>query len=444
MKPNIVRAFHVMTKPIGPVCNLDCQYCFYTEKTKFYPQTQDFKMSDKVLENYIRQYIEAQDVPEISFAWQGGEPTLLGIEFFQHAVDLQKKYLPMGKRVFNAIQTNGTLLDDAWCKFLRDNKFLVGLSLDGPEPLHDRYRRDKAGQPTFEMVMEGLELLKEHQVDFNILTVVNRANSQKPLEVYRFLKQSGATFLQFIPLVERVISGGTLAGPPSQIDSGEAPRLSEASPLLSEASVEPLAFGKFLNEIFQEWVHHDVGKVFVQLFDVQLGIQMGRSSTLCYFSKTCGQALALEHNGDLFPCDHYVYPELKLGNMMEAPLAEMAHSEKQVKFGQDKSAGLPGYCRKCQFLYACNGECPKHRFRKTADGEFGLNYLCEGYKAFFGFAGPYLGRLADMLRVGRPASDIMTLLAGKDYLSQPKSVGRNDPCPCGSRIKYKKCHGAAT
>ena len=429
-----------MTKPIGPICNLDCHYCFYLEKEKLYPNKHNWRMPDDVLEAYIRQYIQAQQVPNISFAWQGGEPTLMGVDFFRRVVELQKQYCPPGRAIDNAMQTNGTLLDDEWCQFLRENRFLIGLSLDGPARIHDKYRLDKGGKPTFDKVMRGLELLKKHQVDFNTLTVVNSHNSRQPLEVYRFLRQVGSGHMQFIPLVERV--------GPAEREYAEPPLLKVLSPSDSQVTpwtVEPMQFGRFLCEIFDEWVRHDVGSVFVQLFEVQLGIWMGLPASLCVFAETCGAAMALEHNGDLYSCDHYVYPRYHLGNLMEKSILEMAGSEAQQQFGNDKRDTLPKYCRQCDVRFACNGECPKHRFLRTPDGEEGLNYLCAGYKMFFHHIDPYMRTMADLLRRQQPAGLIMQMLASR--AQQPtarpaEKPGRNDPCPCGSGKKYKKCCGA--
>lgn len=400
------RGFHVLTKPVGPICNLDCKYCFYLEKEKLYPDETQWRMSDAVLEEYVRQYIQEQPLREINFAWQGGEPTLLGVEFFRKAVALQKKYAG-GKTVFNAIQTNGTLLDEEWCEFLAANKFLVGISIDGPQELHDTYRRDKRQQPTFEKVLRGLELLKKHNVEFNTLTVVNRANAKEPLKVYRFLKSVGSGFMQFIPLVERVApqkmktEGYDFAAPPLPGDNNDA----AATPW----SVGAAQYGNFLCAIFDEWVRQDVGKIFVQLFDVALGNWMGLGSTLCVFSEKCGAALAIEHNGDVYSCDHYVYPRYKLGNVMNQSLGGMVDSSQQIKFGNDKLDTLPKYCRECEVRFACNGECPKHRFIRTPDGEEGLNYLCAGYKKFFNHIGPSMGTMAQLLRSGRAPAEIMQM-----------------------------------
>ena len=403
------RGFHLLTKPVGPICNLDCKYCFYLEKEKLYPGENQWRMNDEVLEEYIRQYIQSQPSPEINFAWQGGEPTLLGVEFFRKAIALQNEYAD-GKTIFNAIQTNGTLLDDEWCEFLAANKFLVGLSIDGPAELHDKYRVDKHQQPTFDRVVRGLEFLKKHKAEFNTLTAVNRANSQQPLEVYRFLKNIGSQFIQFIPLVERAAptemktAGYDFAAPPLP---GEKENVSAVTPW----SVEAEQYGNFLCAIFDEWVRHDVGKTFVQLFDVALGNWMGLGSSLCVFAEKCGAALAIEHNGDLYSCDHYVYPRHKLGNVMNQSLGAMVNSPQQIKFGNDKSDSLPKFCRECEVRFACNGECPKHRFIQTPDGEDELNYLCAAYKKFFTHIDPHMKTMARLLQNDEAPARIMEILA---------------------------------
>ncbi len=424
-----------MTKPAGPICNLDCKYCFYLEKEKLYPRTSNWRMPEDVLESYVRQYIEAQSADSISFAWQGGEPTLLGVDYFRTVVELEKKYAG-GKRIENAFQTNGVLLDDAWCEFLAGSGFLVGLSIDGPQELHDHYRVDKGGQPTFKRVMRGLGFLKKHGVEFNTLTVVQRHNSQRPLEVYRFLKEAGSGFIQFIPIVERVAQtagtqGLTLIGPRAAAEAA-----------VSEWSVEPLDYGGFLCRIFDEWVRNDVGRVFVQLFDVSLESWCGLPASLCIFRETCGTAMAIEHNGDLYSCDHFVYPESKLGNIMERPLESLVRSKQQMKFGLDKLDTLPRYCRDCDVRFACNGECPKHRFIRTPDGEEGLNYLCAGYKLFFHHADPYMQFMASELSQQRAPANVMLWSRQRDAArTETQSFGRNAPCPCGSGVKYKKCCG---
>jgi uncharacterized protein len=400
---NAGRPFHVLTKPVGPICNLDCKYCFYLEKENLYPGENQWRMSDAVLEQYIRQYIHSQPAAEINFAWQGGEPTLLGVDFFRKVVELQKKFAD-GKIISNAIQTNGTLLDDEWCEFLAAHNFLVGLSIDGPSVMHDAYRVDKRQQPTFGQVMRGLELLKKHRVEFNTLTVVNRINSQAPLEVYRFLKSIGSQYLQFIPLVERKSksAGLTLAEPPLPRDP--------ATPPVTDWSVEAEQYGIFLCAIVDEWVRHDVGTTFVQLFDTALGNWMGLGSSLCVFAEKCGAALAIEHNGDLYSCDHYVYPRYKLGNVMNHSLGAMVNSAPQIKFGNDKFDSLPKYCRQCEVRFACNGECPKHRFIQTPDGEPGLNYLCAAYKNFFNHIDPHMKTMERLLRAERAPAEIMRML----------------------------------
>lgn len=397
-----------MTKPIGPICNLDCKYCFYLEKEKLFPSNENFRMTDEVLEEYIRQYISAQSVPEVHFAWQGGEPTLMGVRFFEKVVRLQQKHAG-GRQIHNALQTNGTLLNDEWGEFLARNAFLVGLSIDGPARLHDAYRVTKRGEGSYQSVLNGLRTLKKHGVDFNTLTVVNRVNSRKPLDVYRFLRDIGSGFIQFIPLVERLPDseakelGLDLATPPRSDQEGEV-RLP-----VTDWSVEPRQYGKFLCEIFDEWVKRDVGKTFVQIFDVTLGNWAGQGGGLCVFSETCGTAMALEHNGDVYSCDHYVYPHYKLGNLMNRNLGEMVASEFQRQFGTDKRDTLPRYCRECDVRHLCHGECPKHRFIRTPDGEGGLNYLCSAYKMFFQHSRPAMQTMVGLLQQRRPPSDIMSM-----------------------------------
>lgn len=427
-------SFHVLAKPIGPICNLDCKYCFYLEKERLYPEKTSWKMPDNVLETYIRQYIEAQEVPVISFAWQGGEPTLLGVDFFRQVVELQQKYAS-GKKIENAFQTNGVLLDDEWCEFLSENSFLVGLSIDGPQKFHDYYRVDKGDGPTFKRVMRGLNYLKKHQVEFNTLTVVQRHNSYHPLEIYRFLKEIGSGYMQFIPIVERIADapdphGLVLIAP------------GEKRAQVSSWSVEAEQYGRFLCEIFDEWVRNDVGRYFVQLFDVALESWIGMEPSLCVFKETCGAALAIEHNGDLYSCDHFVYPENKLGNILERNLKDLVHSPRQHAFGTDKRDRLPRYCRSCEVRFACQGECPKHRFITTPDGEEGLNYLCAGYKKFFNHIDPYMRFMADQLRQRKAPANVMRLARMQDLRARGKrKPGRNDPCLCGSGKKHKKCCG---
>ena len=427
--------FHIMTKPVGPICNLDCKYCFYLEKERLYPGTKNWAMSPEVLESYIEQYIAAQPNSPVHFAWQGGEPTLLGVEFFQRVVGLQRKYA-RGREIANAFQTNGVLLDDAWGCFLAANNFLVGISIDGPRKLHDYYRVDKGGRPTFEKVLRGVEVLKKHAVPFNTLTVVNQMNSHHPLEVYRFLKEIGSGYMQFIPVVERTTEIARTDG--LALIQPAFPGESQMTPW----SVEPVAFGEFLCSIFDEWVRRDVGNQFVQIFDVALEVWYGLGAKLCIFSETCGRAMAMEHTGDLYSCDHFVYPENKLGNIMSTPLETLVHSEQQLKFGTDKRDSLPKYCRQCDVRFACNGECPKHRFIHTPDGEPGLNYLCAGYKIFFHHVDPYMKFMAGELRAWRAPANVMQYAAGLDRRNSGKrKPGRNDPCPCGSGKKFKRCCG---
>ena len=392
--------FNIMTKPIGPRCNIDCEYCYYLEKEKLFPSEKKFKMAPEVLEAYVHQTIEASleaKMPEIQFAWQGGEPTMLGVDYFRQIVALQKKYTPKDIPVTNAFQTNGILLDDNWGHFLKDNEFLVGISIDGPKKVHDRYRLDRAGRPTFDSVMRGLEVLQRHEIEHNALTVVQRANGGKGKEVYKFLKGLGIEYIQFIPIAERS-SGDTLASAPQvDMDPGNT---------VTSWSVSPRAYGKFLCDVFDTWFKRDIGEVFVQFFDVQLGLWMGRGSSLCIFAETCGMGLALEHDGSLYSCDHYVYPEYRLGNVMEIPLREMLWTDRQQEFGRDKATKLTGQCKTCTFRFACNGGCPKHRFAAAKDGEKGHNYFCESYTMFFRHAGDRMRDMARTVASGRLASDV--------------------------------------
>ena len=427
--------FHVLTKPIGPICNLDCKYCFYLEKEVLYPDTSKWAMPPDVLESYIQQYIQHQDTDVIHFAWQGGEPTLLGVDYFRNIVTLQAKYAN-GKRIENAFQTNGVLLNDEWGDFFAEQNFLVGISIDGPRQLHDAYRVDKGGQPTFDRVVRGINFLKKHAVAFNTLTTVHRKNSYNPLEVYHFLKESGSGYIQFIPIVERISTHTTQDGMVLV-----SPSFSEHAKV-SDWSVEPVQFGRFLSTIFDEWVRNDVGQTFIQLFDVSLEMWMGMEASLCIFRKTCGSALAIEHNGDLYSCDHFVYPENRLGNIMQQALGEMVESQQQIQFGQAKNDTLPKYCQQCEVRFACNGECPKHRFATTPDGEAGLNYLCAGYKKFFTHIDPYMQFMAAQLRQQRAPANVMEWVRIQDAEAlKSGKPGRNDPCACGSGKKFKRCCG---
>jgi uncharacterized protein len=379
--------FLVTLKPRGALCNLDCAYCYYLEKEELYPGS-SFRMDDEVLEAFTRQYIESQQGPEVVFAWQGGEPTLMGLDFFRRAIELQRRYARPGVRVSNRLQTNGTTLDDAWCRFFARNGFLLGLSLDGPADLHDAYRVDKGGKPTFDSVMSGLELIRKHGVEFNVLTTVHAANAHHPLEVYRFLRdEAAAHFIQFIPIVERAPDGGA-----------------------SERSVPAEAYGDFLCAVFDEWIRGDVGRVFVQIFDVALAAWATCNPGLCIFQKTCGRALAMEHNGDVYSCDHFVTPAHRVGNVLETPLPVLVGGDKQRAFGTAKRTSRPSYCRTCEVHFACNGGCPKNRFARTPDGEPGLNYLCPGYKRFFTHVGPAMEWVTEALRRRQPPAGIMNEL----------------------------------
>jgi uncharacterized protein len=387
-------AFHVMLKPRGPICNLDCGYCYYLAKEKLYPGSQ-FRMSDEVLAEFTRQYIEAQEVPEVTFAWQGGEPALMGLDFFQRAVALQQQYRKPGMRIDNAFQTNAVLLDEAWCRFFKRHRFLVGVSLDGPQELHDAYRVDKGGGPTFQRVMAGLALLKKHAVDYNVLVCVHAANAGHPLRVYRFLRDEvGAEFMQFIPIVERERGSG-----------------SQKAIRVTGRSVTGRQYGDFLIAVFDEWVRHDVGRVFVQSFDVALAAWLGQPPSLCVFQETCGQAMAMEHNGDLYACDHFVEPAHRLGNIQDVPLVNMVRSARQQRFGEAKREALPPVCQACPVRFACNGGCPKDRTLSTPGKQGRLNHLCEGYKAFFTHIDAPMQFMAAAIRARRPPSDIMRFLA---------------------------------
>ncbi len=407
--------FHVMTKPIGPICNLGCRYCFYLEKEALFPKNENFKMSRELLEIYVRDYIAAQPGAEVQFAWQGGEPTLLGVDFFRDAVTFQKRH-SLGKTIRNAIQTNGTLLDEEWGAFLAENQFLVGLSIDGPEPLHNALRVDKKQRSTFAQVMRGLELLQKHHVEFNTLTCVHRYNARKPLDVYRFLRGIGSKFLQFIPIIERPPNQSAkshslwLAAPPA-----ESAAVLESESRVTPWSVIPKEYGQFLTTIFERWVRHDVGRIFVQDFDVALANWAGEPPGLCVHSETCGRALALEHDGSVYACDHYVYPEYKLGNIRETTLVQMADSDQMARFGRAKRDSLPRQCRECPVRFACQGGCPKHRFLPTKTGEPGLNYLCEGYFHFYTAIAPYMQIMTELLRRRQPPAAIMDILQRPEF-----------------------------
>ncbi len=405
LRPMAPDTFQVMAKPSGAACNLHCRYCFYLDRGSLHPGPGAPWMSDEVLESFVRQQLEAQAGPEVGFAWQGGEPTLMGLDFFERAVALQRRHA-RGRLVRNSLQTNGLLLDDAWGEFLKREDFLVGLSLDGPEALHDLYRVDKVGRPSFDRVMGGLAVLKKHGVEFNTLSVVHRESARHPLEVYRFLREIGSRHLQFIPLVERQPSPTDVA---AGLDHAPPPGLDTDRPQVTGWSVDPGEYGEFLVSIFEEWVRADVGRVFVQLFDVTLGLWLGYPSGLCLFRETCGDAVALEHNGDVYSCDHYAYPAYRLGNLLREGLGDLVRGARQRTFGQGKAETLPSCCRACDVLPACNGECPKNRFLRTPDGEPGLNYLCAAYQRYFRHVAPAMRRMAWLALHRRPPAEIMTL-----------------------------------
>jgi uncharacterized protein len=421
---------HVLAKPAGAACNLKCSYCYFLNKDRLYPGSR-FRMSDELLENYICQLIASHRVDKVAVAWQGGEPTLMGIAFYRRAIELQEKYRRPGMTFENSMQTNGTLLNDEWCEFLRENDFLVGISMDGPAELHDTHRVDKNGRPTFDRVMDGIRLLQKHGVEYNVLVTVNRINAQHPLEVYRFLRDEvNTSWIQFIPAIERLKDG--------------AVSIYQEGTTVSERTVAPEQWGNFLIAIFDEWVRHDVGRIFVQTFEAAVRNWLGPgSSGMCVFDPTCGHGLAMEHNGDLYACDHFVEPGYLLGNILQEQMIDLVGSDQQRKFGRDKLDTLPRFCRECEVRFACHGECPKNRFLTTPDGEPGLNYLCAGYKSFFNHADRSLKILAGLIHRGLPATKIMALLAQEEAQQAEvfSQVGRNAPCPCGSGVKFKKCHG---
>jgi len=415
------RPFHLMAKPSGARCNIDCQYCFFLSKEKLYPNSR-FRMSHETMDAYIRQTLESQPDGEVNICWQGGEPTLMGLDFYRTAVDLAARYKRPRQTVLHSIQTNGILLTDEWCAFLKEHNFLVGISIDGPKELHDAYRVDRMKRGTFDSVLAAYRRLQAHGVEHNILCTLHMANASRPMDVYRFFRDElQADWMQFIPIVEKetTADGRTVAGP---------------------RSVRAATYGRFLCAVFDEWVSQDVGKVFVQDIEVAVRSWLGLPAGLCFRNETCGDALVIEHTGDIYSCDHFVEPQYRLGNLHETPLLQIVNQPAQRAFGLAKRDTLPTFCRTCDVRFACNGGCPKDRFIQTPDGEDGLNYLCEGYRTFFHhIAGP-MRRLAMLLREGRPATDIMQPAPAEPTGAAP---GRNDPCPCGSGRKFKKCHGSA-
>lgn len=405
MNDNIANPFakplYVMLKPAGAHCNLACKYCYYLEKNKLYPTAQRHLMSDEMLEQFTREYIEAQTMNQVLFTWHGGEPLLRSIDFYRKALSLQQKYAG-GRRIDNVIQTNGTLLTDEWCEFFAQNHWLVGISIDGPQPDHDHYRLTAAGKPSWKKVMQGIKLLKKHGVEWNAMAVVNAYNANHPLEFYRFFKENGCQFLQFTPIVERLTrheDGRNLA---SLVDKDEIS--------LSEASVAPEQWGYFLCAIFDEWVRKDVGKIFVEIFDCTLANWMGISPGICAYSKECGHAGVMEHNGDVYSCDHFVFPEYKLGNIRDHSLIDMLYGEQQQEFSRLKHSSLPRQCKECDMEFACHGECPKNRFMKDKYGDSGLNYLCPGYYHYYQHVAPYMDYMKQELMSQRPPSNIMKVV----------------------------------
>ncbi|MGC3978892.1 MAG: anaerobic sulfatase-maturation protein [Paludibacteraceae bacterium] len=391
---------YVMAKPVGSICNLDCSYCYYLEKENVYPHRKSYQMSDETLEKYIESYIQSQPVPEVLFIWHGGEPLLRDISFYRKALALQKKY-GRGRLIDNSLQTNGVLLNEEWCRFFKENNFLIGISIDGTEHCHDFYRKNKGGIGTFKQVMRGIYLLQKYEVPFNTLSVINDYTVDYPLEIYRFFKEIDSRYMQFTPVVERV----RIQNEPSDLRLMSPEAHNEC--ILAPWVVDPKKFGVFYVKIFEEWVRNDVGRYFVQLFNATLANTIGQQPGTCIFSKTCGHASAMEFDGDVYACDHYVFPQYKLGNIKTQTVFEMMFSEKQKRFGADKHDLLPMQCRECRFVKLCNGECPKNRISYTADGEPGLNYLCEGYKMYYEYTQPYMEFMANELYAKRSPANVM-------------------------------------
>jgi uncharacterized protein len=442
---NAPPAFHLLAKPTGATCNLDCQYCFFLSKEILYPGSR-FRMTDELLESYLQQLLEAHRTPEVTVAWQGGEPTLMGLDFFKRSVEYAEKLKKPNQTVVYTMQTNGTKLDDEWCAFFKEHNFLIGLSVDGPEEIHNTYRLNKGGKGTFDQVMRGWEVLKKHEVDFNILCTVHAANADHPVEVYRFFRDElGANFVQFIPIIERTTPDtAPLANEGwGKTDTGERPLYTQDGHIVTHRSVKPKQFGSFLIGVFEEWVRRDVGTVYVQMFDVALANWVGAPGAVCVFQPTCGMALALEHSGDLYSCDHFVEPDYLLGNIQETPMIELVASDKQRQFGLDKRDKLTRYCQECEVRFACHGGCPRNRFIKTPEGEPGLNYLCAGYKLFFHHVDQPMRIMGGLLRQNRAPSEIMQWYSAQDLKRAQAfaDAGPNAPCPCGSGKKFKQCHG---
>lgn len=392
------KPLYVMTKPVGAICNLACKYCYYLEKTNLYKEnTSKFVMSDSLLEKFIEEYINSQTMLQVLFTWHGGETLMRPLSFYQKVVELQKKYAN-GRTIDNCIQTNGTLLNDEWCEFFHDNHWLVGISIDGPQEFHDEYRKNKQGKPSFMKVMQSIHLLNKHQVEWNAMAVVNDYNADYPLEFYHFFKELRCHYIQFTPIVERIHP---------HADGRHLAHVLQKEEKLADFSVSPEQWGNFLCTIFDEWVKNDVGEYFIQIFDATLANWMGAQPGVCTMAPTCGHAGVMEFNGDVYSCDHFVFPEFKLGNIYEKSLIEMMYSEKQIQFGQQKKDSLPNKCKECKYLFACNGECPKNRFLTTEDDEPGLNYLCKGYYQFFDHVAPYMDFMKKELLAERPPANVM-------------------------------------
>ena len=394
------RPLYVMLKPVGAHCNLACDYCYYLEKLNLYQDSSKHIMSDELLEKFIKEYIESQMMPDVLFTWHGGETLMRPLSFYKKALELQQKYAK-GRRIDNCIQTNGTMLNDEWCKFFHDHQWLVGVSIDGPQEFHDEYRRNRQGQPSFIKVMKGIELLNKHQVEWNAMAVVNDFNADYPLDFYHFFKKIGCHYIQFTPIVERIFN---------HQDGRHLAAVEEGDEKMADFSITPEQWGHFTCTIFDEWVRNDVGDYYIQLFDSTLANWIGEQPGVCSLAKTCGHAGVMEYNGDVYSCDHFVFPQYKLGNIYTKTLVEMMYSDRQQAFGQAKYSSLPGQCKQCPYLFACNGECPKNRFCHTKDGESGLNYLCKGYFQFFSHVAPYMDFMKNELLNQRPPANIMQAL----------------------------------
>ncbi len=407
----LAQGIHVVAKPIGPVCNLACDYCFYLEKKALFGPGEQYRMSDEVLRAFITNYITAQPTPVVEFVWQGGEPTLLGIDFFKRVIAFQRP-LAGAKKIRNVLQTNGTLLTDEWCLFLKKHDFMVGISLDGPQAIHDRYRRDRKGNGSFEKAMQGLRLLQKHQVAYNVMASVAHDTAKHPLEVYRFFKAEGIEFIQFAPIVERLPADALSAQPGFRFAGPAALSKAEDQSRTTPWTVVAEEYGDFLIAIYEEWVRNDVGNVFVMNFEWALNAWIGNPSPVCTHASQCGRSLVVEHNGDVYACDHCVYPEYRLGNILTEPLPVLTQSALGSGFGISKETALPRWCLECDALAACRGGCPKQRFKTTCYGEPGLHYLCEGYKRFFLHIRKYLQAMTQLLANGLPASHIMEAVKG--------------------------------